>query len=311
MNLGLEEHLLRSLRGDVFLLWRHRPAIIIGKYQHAYREINVESVQQKGLPVIRRMTGGGAVFHDLGNINFSFMRDAHADDEVSFERFLEPVIAFLRTLGVDAVFSGRNDITVDGMKISGNAQTRVGNRFLHHGTLLYGVAMGDLSGALKVHPLKIRSKGMKSVRSRVTNISEFLPNPPPVTAFMQSLYDFIAAHGQSYALTGQDMAAAERIAAERYRRWDWNYGENPGYKFSKTAKYAGGFILLQMNIADEVFDSIKISGHVFAFGDVGDLEAALRGVRHRRRDIRTAVRDLPLQKYIGAITAEQLIETMF
>lgn len=313
-NLAAEEYILKNKRGDIFFLWRNAPAIIIGKNQNAYSEINIEYVKKNNIEVIRRLTGGGAVFHDLGNINFSFFTDSKEGEDVSFERFTAPIVDFLRSLGLNAAFAGRNDIQLDGMKISGNAQTRLGGRFLHHGTLLFGASMADMSAALNVHPLKISSKGIKSVSARVTNISEHLQEKMDVTAFMALLLEYISrtqSDAERYILTPADLAGIDSIAAQRYCRWDWNFGENPDYSFNNTAKYAGGLIEVSMNITEEVIDDIRISGDFFAYDDIRILEDALRGISHKREDIERAIRDIPLHKYIGGITAQELIDTMF
>ncbi|MBO7177076.1 MAG: lipoate--protein ligase [Clostridia bacterium] len=313
-NLAMEEHLLREHDGDIFFLWRNAASIIIGRNQNAYSEINVDYVQQHDIRVVRRITGGGAVFHDLGNVNFSFIAKATQDDELSFARFTAPVVDYLRSLGINAALTGRNDIEIDGKKISGNAQTRVEDRFLHHGTLLFEVGMTDLTGALQVHPLKIKSKGIASVRARVSNISEHLPEPMTVEAFMQGLVDYVRRTNESFTVcefTQEDDEAAKKLQAEKYSQWSWNFGENPRYSLTKAAKFPAGLIEVQMNIDQEVIQDVRITGDFFAFGDVCELEQALCGVIHRPESIRLAIRDIPLKKYIGGITAEQLIETMF
>ncbi len=313
-NLAMEEHLLRTHKEDVFFLWRNGPSIIIGRNQNAYSEINIDYVNEHRIRVVRRITGGGAVFHDLGNVNFSFMTKATEGDELSFARFTAPVVDYLRSLGINAGLTGRNDIEIEGKKISGNAQTKVGKRFLHHGTLLFEVGMADLTGALQVHPLKIKSKGIASVRARVSNISEHLSSPMSVEEFMAGLTEYVRKTSESFTVcefTEEDIEQAQRLQAEKYSRWDWNFGENPSYAFSKAAKFPAGLIEVQMNISQEVIHNVRITGDFFAFGEIGELEQALCGVPHRQEDIALAIRDLPLKKYIGGITAQQLIETMF
>ena len=313
-NLAMEEYLLTRKSGDIFFLWRNAPSIIIGRNQNAYSEINLDYVNRRGIPVVRRITGGGAVFHDLGNVNFSFITDVREGEELSFARFTAPIIGYLRSLGIAAQLSGRNDIGIDGKKVSGNAQTMVGSRFLHHGTLLYEVGMTDLTDALKVHPLKIQSKGIASVRARVSNISEHLARPMAVEAFMQGLAEYIRGLGEAFTacrFTEQDNEAAKALQEQKYGRWAWNFGENPSYAFYKAAKFEAGLMEIQMNVSRETIEDIRINGDFFAFGDMRELEARLRGLPHRREAIAAALCDVSLENYIGAITAEQLIETMF
>ena len=313
-NLAMEEHLLTEYREDIFFLWRNAPSIIIGRNQNAYSEINIDYVNEHRIRVVRRITGGGAVFHDLGNVNFSFMTKATAGDELSFARFTAPVVDYLRSLGINAGLTGRNDIEIEGKKISGNAQTKVGKRFLHHGTLLFEVGMADLTGALQVHPLKIKSKGIASVRARVSNISEHLPSPMTVEEFMQGLTEYVKQTHENFTVSEfseEDIEEAKKLQAEKYSRWDWNFGENPSYAFQKAAKFPAGLIEVQMNISQEVIHNVRITGDFFAFGEISELEQELCGVPHRPDAIALAIRDLPLKKYIGGITAEQLIDTMF
>ena len=314
-NLAAEEFLLKQKRGDIFYLWRNKPSIIIGKNQNAYSEIDVDYVRDHGIQVVRRLTGGGAVFHDLGNINFTFIatqKEAGAD--VSFERFTRPVVDFLRSLGLDAAFSGRNDIQVSGYKISGNAQTRFGDRFMHHGTLLFGANMTDLSRALTVHPLKIQGKSIQSVRARVANISEFLKEPMEITEFMDKLLAFVKAKypdSEAYTLSKEDHAQIGRLCAEKYAQWGWNFGENPAYSFQKTAKFDGGLIEVRMDIDGERITGIRIAGDFFGVAEISELEAALTGVSHEPEAIRAALAGMDLVPYLGGITTEQLIQTMF
>ena len=292
-NLAAEEFLLKQKRGDIFYLWRNKPSIIIGKNQNAYSEIDVDYVRDHGIQVVRRLTGGGAV---------------------SFERFTRPVVDFLRSLGLDAAFSGRNDIQVSGYKISGNAQTRFGDRFMHHGTLLFGANMTDLSRALTVHPLKIQGKSIQSVRARVANISEFLKEPMEITEFMDKLLAFVEAKypdSEAYTLSKEDHAQIGRLCAEKYAQWGWNFGENPAYSFQKTAKFDGGLIEVRMDIDGERITGIRIAGDFFGVAEISELEAALTGVSHEPEAIRAALAGMDLVPYLGGITTEQLIQTMF
>ena len=176
-NLAAEEYLLTSLSEPVFRLWRNAPSVIVGRYQNAAAEINSEYVRTRGIPVVRRLTGGGAVFHDLGNVNYTFIdRKVEGEDTAAmFRRFTAPVISALRSLGVEASLEGRNDLVISGRKFSGNAVCVHGGRVLQHGTLLFSASVADLSGALNTRPEKFIGKSVQSNRSRVTNISEHLP----------------------------------------------------------------------------------------------------------------------------------------
>lgn len=313
-NLATEEYLLKNKKEEIFFLWRNAPSIIIGKNQNAYSEIDVDYVREKNITVIRRLTGGGAVFHDLGNINFTFIANVSDTDDISFQRFTAPIIAYLNSLGVNAAFSGRNDIAIDGQKISGNAQTKYQNRFMHHGTLLFGTDMTDLSKALTVNPLKIASKGIKSIRARVTNISSHLPKETDVTDFMDGLFGFMEKQypdAKPFCFTEDDVDAIEKLYKEKYSTWRWNFGENPDYTFKKCAKYDGGLIEITMTVKDEIIDSIAIFGDFFAYGEMDELNALLTGVTHNEKAIRERLAGTDLTKYIGKITEDELIAAMF
>ena len=172
-NLAMEEYFLKNTTEDVFMLWRNESAIIVGKNQNTLSEINYEYVKENNIKVVRRQSGGGAVFHDLGNINFTFI-SCNDNSFSDFKRFTMPIIECLEDLNIHAEFSGRNDLLIDNQKFSGNAQYNYKNKVMHHGTLLFSSQINDLSSALKVKPSKFEGKGVKSVKSRVTNISNHL-----------------------------------------------------------------------------------------------------------------------------------------
>lgn len=312
LNLAAEERLMQE-PGDIFFLWQNAPVIVIGRNQNAYREINLDYVKEHGIAVVRRNTGGGAVFHDLGNYNFSFITDALPDSALDFERFTRPIVDYLRSLGLPAAFSGRNDIALDGKKISGNAQCVIGGRFLSHGTLLYQVSMSDLTAALRPDPLKIRSKGIESVRARVTNICEYLPDAPPVSRFAAGLAQFVAAQsgGEPCELDPAADPATAALAEKKYRSWEWVFGENPEYSFKKTAKYPGGILEIGMEISGERIEKFSINGDFLATEDIAPLRAALLGQPHREEELRRAIAGLELSRYLGTITADELIATLF
>jgi len=174
-NLAVEEYLLRNFGEDCFMLWRNKASIIVGKHQNALAEINYDYVKENNIDVIRRLSGGGTVFHDLGNLNFTFIQNVNKNENiVDFKRYIEPIVKVLQQQGVNAKHEGRNDIMIGGRKVSGNAEHVFKKRVLHHGTLLFSSEISNLSKALKVNPLLYQDKGVKSVKSRVANINQFL-----------------------------------------------------------------------------------------------------------------------------------------
>ena len=279
-NLALEECLLQWLPADhpgLFLLWQNAPSVIVGRHQVTLDEIDSDFVRRRGLPVVRRMTGGGAVYHDLGNLNFSFMENAHGRKTVDFARYLRPVCEALAELGVRASLSGRNDLEAGGRKISGSAQSLRQGRILHHGTLLVSLDFGELVQALHVDPDKIRSKGIASVRSRVANISEFWTPGSSMEGLRAALLRRCAdGAGQ---LEPEVLRAAEELAERKYRSWDWNYG-------GVTGK--------------------PLCGDFFAAADLSGLEGRLRGVPCRSAALAGALKGVPWQEYFSQCEPQRM-----
>lgn len=311
-NLAAEEYFLDCCQEDVFMLWRNEPAIIVGKFQNSLAEINLDYVQEKHIKVVRRQTGGGAVFHDLGNLNFTFIE---SNSNGNFRTFTEPILEVLRQLGVDAHFEGRNDLTINGMKFSGNAQCVHHNRTLHHGTLLFASEMTDLSQALKVNPLKFQDKAVKSVRKRVTNISEHLPDKSfTVMDLKDAIMQYVKstnANAVNYELTDNDKANIQRLVEEKYSTWEWNFGSSPRYTFQKAIKTKGGMIELYLLLDKGCIKDIKIYGDFFALKDIYELEQRLTGVQHNKEQLAAVIEEIGLSDYIRQVDKEEFLQLFF
>ena len=314
-NLAAEEYVLRNFDDDCFMLWRNRPSIIVGKHQNTLAEINVEYVKDNNIDVVRRLSGGGAVFHDLGNLNFTFIKNVEKDGAlVDFKKYVEPILNVLKHLGVNAKFEGRNDIMIDGKKVSGNAEHVYKRRVLHHGTLLFSSKMADLSKALKVNPLKYQDKGVKSVRSRVTNISDHLPKKMTVTEFNDEIMQFIMNSDDGskfYEYSQHDIDQINKLVEDKYSTWDWNFGYSPKYDFEKSIKTKGGNIEVQMNIEKGIIQDVKFYGDFFNELDILDVEKKLQGKKHEEGSIRNTFSDIPFNKYFHNISVDELISAMF
>lgn len=313
-NLAAEEYVLKNFADDVFMLWRNHNAVIVGKHQNTLAEINHEYVKEKEIKVVRRMSGGGAVFHDLGNLNFTFIMNGQEGHLVDFKKFTLPILDVLKKLDIEARFEGRNDLTINGQKFSGNAEHVYKNRVLHHGTLLFSSVMSDLANALKVNPLKYQDKAVKSVRSRVTNISEHLKQPLDVMQFRDLIMDHITEvynDCQIYDYTPDDLRQINELVTEKYSTWEWNFGYSPEYGLQKMIKTAGGFVEFHLNVQHGVIKNIKIYGDFFSRGEISDIEALLQNTRHKEEEILQKLQEVPFRDYFHNVTVEEFVEGLF
>src|SRR4051812_13613380 len=285
INLAIEEYALKNLDiNETYLLFYiNEPSIIIGKNQNTIEEINTDYVEGNGIKVVRRLSGGGAVYHDLGNLNFSFITKDDGESFHNFRKFTKPVVAALKKLGVNAELSGRNDLEVGGRKISGNAQFSTKGRMFSHGTLMLYSEIENVVSALKVKIEKIESKGIKSVRSRVANISEFLTEKVEIVEFRSLLLKNIF-EGQDeipeYVLTDEDWEKIYQLSKERYQNWEWNYGKSPKFNLQHSHRFPVGSIDVRLEVNKGVIENCKIYGDFFGVGEVSEIEEKLTGTRY-------------------------------
>ncbi|HHW58371.1 MAG TPA: lipoate--protein ligase [Clostridia bacterium] len=313
-NLAAEEYVLKEFKEECFMLWRNEPSIIVGKNQNTLAEINLDYVREHKIPVVRRLSGGGAVFHDLGNLNFTFIVNEDVSSFSDFKRFTQPIIDVLRKLSINAEFSGRNDITIGGKKISGNAQYYYKNRILHHGTLLFSSSITDLSAALKVRPVKFEDKGVKSVSKRVTNISEHLKEPITIEQFIDLIMNHIREQtggSEMYEFMQEDIKKIDKLVKEKYSTWEWNFGTSPDYSFKNEKKFTGGTVEVNLNVEKGIIKDIKIYGDFFGKYDVSEVENLLKGVKHSEEEIKKVLSNIDMNDYFANITVDNLIEVMF
>lgn len=313
-NLAADEYVLKNFTEDCFMLWRNAPSIIVGKHQNTLSEINIDYVKEKQIKVVRRISGGGAVFHDLGNLNFTFVRNGEAGNLVDFRKFTRPIIEVLQRMGINAKFEGRNDLTIEGKKFSGNAEHVWKNRVLHHGTLLFSAIMTDLSAALKVNPLKFKDKAVKSVRSRVTNISEHLEEKMDVLEFRDRIMQYIMEmypESKMYEYSEKDIQGIEKLRDEKFSTWDWNFGYSPKYGFEKLIRTEGGNLEFHINVEKGVISGIKIYGDFFHKYDIDIIENALIGVQHDKDAIAIKLKEFTLNDYFRNVPQEEFIDGMF
>ena len=314
-NIALEEFAFKKMLDEdmIFLLWINKPSIIVGRHQNTIEEINRDFVRENGIEVVRRISGGGAVYHDYNNLNYTIISKENEDRAFDFKSFSVPVIKTLEELGVKAEFTGRNDLEIDGKKICGNAQAYINGRIMHHGCLLFDVDLSVLAKALKVSKDKIESKGVKSVRARVTNIVDELPEKITVEEFKNLLLDYMKREYPEmteYKLTEEDIAEINKAKEEKFGNWDWNYGKSPEYNIERKTKFPSGKVEIYANVVDSKIQDIKIYGDFFGIEDVAAVEDALRGLPYEREDVLKALEKMNLGRYFAGISAQEIAQAV-
>lgn len=314
-NIALEAYAFRELlsEDEIFILWINEPAIIIGKHQNTIQEINKEYIDAHGIHVARRLSGGGAVYHDLNNLNYTIISNKSEEGAFDFKTFSQPVIETLADLGVKAEFTGRNDLEINGKKFCGNAQAYYKGRMMHHGCLLFDVDMTVLGDALKVGKDKIESKGIKSVRARVTNILDELPEKITVNEFsdkilakMKETYPDMT----EYVLSEDELAKIQKSADEQFGNWDWVYGKAPEYTIERNVRYPAGKINTFANVEKSIIKNIKIYGDFFGIKDVQDIEELLVGTRYENKDVLEKLKTIDTTQYFSGMTVEEVAKAI-
>lgn len=306
-NLASEEYLLKHRKEYFIYLWINAPAVIVGVNQNTVQEVNLDYTTSHGIKVVRRQTGGGAVYHDLNNLCYTVIAPFR-ENVVNYRRFTAPVIEYLNTLGVKAEFSGRNDIVIDGKKISGNAQTVSGGRIMHHGTLLFDTDMTALTFALKPNKLKTESKGIKSVRARVTNIKQYLPDMT-VEEFKNGLKEYFKKTCEEYVLNKNDIAEINKLVRDKYSRYEWNVGRSPKGKNLFEYKFPFGILSFSFDTVEGKIENADISGDFFSVGDIKEFASTLDGVKFTKNDVAAAFQ--PISGYIKGANADEIIDKLF
>ncbi len=307
-NLAVEEYLFNTSQEEVFLLWQNSPTVVIGKNQNAFTEINMEVLEKSNVKIARRITGGGAVYHDEGNVNYSFIAPNAKTEGIDFSRYAEPILNALKTLGLTATLSGRNDILVGDKKISGNAQHRVGSRVLHHGTLLYSSDLEFLSSVLKVDKEKLTSKAVKSTRSRVENIKNLVTSKMDVSSFIGYLSSYIIKRYNPEILPIIDNAEIQEIY-NRNKSIGWLFPDRDMVsKYTKSVKnrYEFGMVCLQLSMNNGVIESVKIEGDFFGVLNAQELEKHLSGVTIT--ELKNKLSTVKISDYIQGMSNAQFEE---
>lgn len=262
-NLAVEELLLKNRKEEYCILGINQPSVIIGKHQAAHREVNTRFVTENNIPVIRRISGGGAVFHDPGNLNFTFIKQCEPGRQVDFLKYTRPVIDFLSSFGVEARFEGKNDLMVKGLKISGNAEHVHRNRVLHHGTLLFSTSLDMLRNSLRKDTSHYTSRAVESNPSSVTNLKESLPMFSDMFEFTSGMMNYFLQNlpeTETYELSELDREEAESLADSKYKTWEWNWAYGPDYQFINRFEGGGRQIFCRLYVRDGIIRECLVEG---------------------------------------------------
>lgn len=322
INLAIEIFLLQEMKVDepILLFYINEPSIIIGRNQNTIEEINKDYVDAHGIHEVRRFSGGGAVYHDFGNLNFSFIMPDDGNSFRDFEKLTKPIVQALHEMGVEgAQLKGRNDLVIDDMKFSGNAMYATNGRMFAHGTIMFDSDINEVVNALKVRKDKIESKGIKSIRSRVTNIKPFLPKDKQdmtTEAFREEILLKIFGvdsvdQVKTYTLTEEDWVKINEISDKYYRNWDWNYGKSPAFDIERRKRFPIGSIEVRFNVQEGKITEAKIYGDFFGLGDIADVEQAFIGTRYDKSALKDVIDQIDVKKYFGNITPEDLLELVY
>jgi lipoate-protein ligase A len=314
-NLAFEEYCFKYLPRDedYLLLWINSPAIIIGKNQNTIEEVNSEYIKMKGIQVVRRITGGGAVYHDLGNLNFSIITNAEGS-KIDFKKYNISILEALIKLGVKCELSGRNDITIEGKKFSGIAQSIWKDRVLNHGTLLFNTELDVLNNALNVKKDKIESKGVKSVKSRVTNIKDHLNVDVDIEEFREILARSILktddVEAKTLKLNEEQLQEIDKLFQEKYSTWEWNYGSSPPFNYKNYRRFPFGSVEVRLEVKHGSISECKIYGDFFGTEDISILEKRLIGQKYEKEGLGKFLKEIDLKEYFGGIRKEDFLDLL-
>jgi lipoate-protein ligase A len=312
--MAFDEYCLESLPVDepVFYLWQNKPSVIVGFNQEVNTEVNLDYLNQQGITLARRVTGGGAVYHDLGNLNYTIVGRSE-DLERDYPEYASLMMKALQALGVPATISGRNDILVEGKKVSGFAKRVCRNRLMVHGTLMYQVDVDVLTNVLNTSHSKLQSKGIASVRSRVANLSDYLPELADIQSFKNRLEDILSNHyaDEEYQLSEEDMANIQCLADEKFSTWEWNYGRSPKATLVHTARLACGTVEIHLTLAENRIATCRFGGDFLGNLPTSEVEAALTGVPYEKNEIRKCLSKIEISRYFDRVLVDDLLEMMF
>ncbi len=313
-NVATDEYIFKTIQEDCFMLWRNDNAIVVGKHQNTLAEINLDFVKEHSIQVVRRLSGGGTVYHDMGNLNFSFTQTGKTSALVDFQKYTLPIVEVLQKLGVDARFTGNSDLMIGDKKISGNAEHIFKNKILHHGTLLFTSEIKNLSGALKINRAKYDDKAVRSIPKPVTNISEHLKYPLSIEEFIQTIMEHVLstrADAVLYEFSKEDLQAIQKIRDEKYDTWEWNFGRSPNYSLKKEIETNNGKLEININVEKGIIKRVKTEGDLFDEKEIAEIEIALINIPHEENAIRKVLNRYPIEEYFNDISSDDFLNAMF
>ncbi len=313
-NLASEEYLLKSVREELFILYKNIPSIVVGKHQNTLAEINFSYVQEKQIPVVRRISGGGTVFHDLGNLNFAFITNGKEGELVDYKKYTLPIIQAMGKMGLDVHLGERNELLLKKLKISGTASHVFKHRVLHHGTLLFSAEMNELSAALKVQSDRFSDRAVKSIRSKVTNIRNHLVEKLEVDDFQNRIFDHVLNSvdgARKYSYSERDLKAIHTLRDSKFSTWEWNFGYSPKYQFNRVLQFPSGTVSLNMNVNKGIIEEVNIEGDFMSTKDIHVLEEVLKGTIHDPETLRLRLSGLRVEEYISGVENEELLAVLF
>ncbi len=313
-NLAMEEYLLKQSDKEYFILYRNDPCIVVGKHQNTLAEINLEYIMDKQVTIARRLSGGGAVYHDRGNLNFTFIRNGKKGKMINFRMFTQPILEVLWSLGLPARFEGKNNLTLYGRKISGNAEHVFKNRVMHHGTLLFESSLEDLTTSLRTGPSEYLDRAVQSVRSQVTNITEHLGKHMNMDDFARMILDHIMKtyrEAQPYTLKPEESEAIHALEREKYSTWKWNFGYSPDYELKREIKQEGKRLNTRLLVQKGYIGRMEITGDLLDDRAAGQIIRIMTGSAHEVRRIRKKLKPVFDQTSGGSLSVDRFIRALF
>ena len=314
LNLATEEYLLKNTEHDIFMLYSNTPSIIIGKHQNTLSEINLDYVEKNKIKVVRRLSGGGTVYHDSGNINYSWIMHGEQGKIIDFKKYTDDILLYLQSLPVNATRNKNNDLLIDGKKISGNAEHVFKNKLIHHGTLLFSSELNKLSDAIKVNLSHFEDRSVQSKRSRVTNIAYHLKNDISIKKFRLDLFHFIIAkydNAVEYQLSEKELGFIKQLSTEKYNSWDWNFGYSPKYLLKKELQIQNKVVSIRLNIKKGKILDIELIGNFFTDEEISIFKQNMIGIQHRKTDIQKTIQTESFKGILNKLSERNILELLF